>query len=60
MKFSTQDVGQLYLVELLLLLLGLIMMFTYYRAQAWLLAYWLLTAIIPAATARETRMLFEY
>lgn len=53
-KFSTQDVGQLYIVDLPFLLLGLIMMFTYFRAQAWLLSYWLLTAIIPAATARET------
>lgn len=53
-KFSTQDVGQLYLVDLPFLLLGLYVMFAYFRPQAWFLAYWLLTAIIPAATARET------
>ena len=53
-KFSTQDVGQMYIVDLPFLLLGFIMMFTYFRAQAWLLSYWLLAAIVPAATARET------
>lgn len=53
-KFSTQDVGQLYILDLPFLLFGIYIMFAYFRTQAWLLVYWLLTAIIPAATARET------
>ncbi|MDP1721720.1 MAG: glycosyltransferase family 39 protein [Candidatus Gottesmanbacteria bacterium] len=53
-KFSTQDVGQLYGVDLPFLLLGVYTMFAYFRPQAWFLIYWLITAIIPAAVARET------
>lgn len=53
-KFSTQDVGQLYIADLPFLLIGLYAMFAYFRPQALLLSYWFLTAIIPAATARET------
>ena len=53
-KFSTQDVGQLYSVDLPFLLLGVFVMLAYFRSQAVLLLYWLITAIIPAAVARET------
>ncbi len=53
-KFSTQDVGQMYILDLPFLLLGIYIMFAYFRPQAWLLSFWLLAAIIPAATARET------
>lgn len=53
-KFSTQDVGQLYGVDLPFLLLGVFVMLAYFRSQAMLLLYWLITAIIPAAVARET------
>lgn len=53
-KFSTQDVGQLYLVDLPFLLIGLYVAFFFYRKEALLLLFWLMTAIIPAAVARET------
>lgn len=53
-KFSTQDVGQLYLLDLPFLLMGLYFVFSSFRREALLLIYWLLTAIIPAAVARET------
>lgn len=53
-KFSTQDVGQMYIMDIPFLLVGLYVLFTYFRPEAWLILYWLITAIIPAATARET------
>ena len=53
-KFSTQDVGELYIVDLPFLLFGVYCMFVYFPGEAILISYWLLTAIIPAATARET------
>ncbi len=53
-KFSTQDVGQLYLMDLPFLLIGIYIAFFSFRKEAMLLVYWLLSAIIPAAVARET------
>ena len=53
-KFSTQDVGQLYLIEAPLLALGIIMLLSRNAKVALFLLFWLLASIIPAATARET------
>lgn len=53
-KFSIQDVGELYLMEAPFLVIGVIAMFLEYPAVAGLLLYWIVAAIIPAATARET------
>lgn len=53
-KFSIQDVGQLYLIEFPLLLLGIYWMFRFYPRVAGLLLFWLIASIIPAAVARET------
>jgi 4-amino-4-deoxy-L-arabinose transferase-like glycosyltransferase len=53
-KFSIQDVGQMYIIDIPFLLLGIYFVFTYFRREALFLLFWLLTAIIPAATARET------
>ena len=53
-KFSIQDVGQLYIIEAPLLAIGICALFVAYPSLASLLLFWLLAAIIPAATARET------
>lgn len=53
-KFSIQDVGELYLVELPFLILGIYWIFAKDKRTATLLVIWLLSAIAPAATARET------
>ncbi len=53
-KFSLQDVGQLYVIEAPLLVLGIFWLFKNNKGVAWLLLYWIIAAIIPAATARET------
>ncbi len=53
-KFSIQDVGQLYMIEAPFLVIGIFTMFLAYPHVAWLLLYWIIAAIIPAATARET------
>ena len=53
-KFSIQDVGQLYMIEAPFLVIGIIALFAEYPAVAAFLLYWLIAAIIPAATARET------
>jgi len=53
-KFSTRAVGQLYMIEAPLLVIGIIAMFVTYRQIAWMLLLWLIFAIVPAATARET------
>jgi 4-amino-4-deoxy-L-arabinose transferase-like glycosyltransferase len=53
-KFSIQDVGQLYIFEAPFLAIGIFAMFLSYPQLASLLLFWLLAAIIPAATARET------
>lgn len=53
-KFSTQSVGQLYLFELPFLIAGVLFLFRKREKNWWLIPAWLLLAIIPAATARET------
>ena len=53
-KFSIQDVGQLYMFEAPFLAIGIFGMFLSYPSLAALLVFWLLAAIVPAATARET------
>ena len=53
-KFSIQDVGELYLWELPLLIIGALSLIKQKKGYWWLIFYWLLIGIIPAATARET------
>ena len=53
-KFSTQDVGQLYIWSLPFLVIGGLLIFRKREGKWWILPAWLLLAIIPAATARET------
>jgi len=53
-KFSTQDVGELYLWELPFLIWGILILFKKKPGYWWLVPIWLLLGIIPAATARET------
>lgn len=53
-KFSLQDVGELYVIDLPFLVLGLIWLFRDHPRIAWLLVGWLIVSIAPAATARET------
>ena len=53
-KFSLQDVGQLYVVEIPFLLLGIYWLLARERRVAWLLLAWAIGALLPAATARET------
>jgi len=53
-KFSIQDIGQLYLIEAPFLAIGVFAMLLSYPGIALLLLYWIIAAIIPAATARET------
>ncbi len=53
-KFSTQDIGQMYLWELPFLVVGSFLLFRF-REDNWIIVpIWLLLGIIPAATARET------
>lgn len=53
-KFSTQDVGQLYLWDLPFLVFGILLLFRKRPGFWWLIPAWLLIAVIPAGTARET------
>lgn len=53
-RFSTQDVGQLYLWDLIFLVGGVLLLIRNKEGNWWLLPLWLLIGIIPAATARET------
>lgn len=53
-KFSIQDVGQMYLVEAPFLVLGTMWAFANVPRVAWMLVFWLIAAIAPAAVARET------
>jgi 4-amino-4-deoxy-L-arabinose transferase-like glycosyltransferase len=53
-KFSIQDVGQLYLWDIPFFTAGLLFLFKKREGNWWLIPLWLLLAIIPAATARET------
>ena len=53
-KFSIQDNGQLYLVELPFLVVGMFFLARSSPKTFWLLLFWLLMAVAPAAVARET------
>ena len=53
-KFSTQDVGQLYLLDAVFLVAGLLLLLRKREGNWWLVPIWLVIGIIPAATARET------
>ena len=53
-KFSIQDVGQLYFFEAPFLVIGIFALLLTYPQFAAFLLFWLVFAIIPAATARET------
>lgn len=54
LKFSIQDVGQMYLWEFPFFLAGIIFLVKRREGYWWLIPAWLLLAIIPSATARET------
>ncbi len=53
-KFSTQDVGQLYLWDLPFFVIGGFLLFRKKEGKWWIIPLWLLLGIVPAATARET------
>ena len=53
-KFSTQDIGQMYLWELPFLIIGSFLLFRFREGNWLIVPIWLLLGIIPAATARET------
>lgn len=53
-KFSTQDVGQMYLWDLPFFIIGIFLIFRKKEGNWWLVPVWLVVGIIPAATARET------
>ena len=53
-RFSMQDVGELYLWELPLLILGVYMLIKYKRKESAFIFTWFILAPIAAATARET------
>ena len=53
-KFSTQDVGQMYIWEAPFLIVGILFLIKNRQGVWWIIPLWLLAGIIPAATARET------
>lgn len=53
-KFSTHDVGQLYLWDLPFLIIGFIFIIKNREKRLWFIPLWLLISIIPSAIARET------
>jgi hypothetical protein len=53
-KFSTRDVGQLYLWDIPFLVIGLLFLLRKKIGYWWLVPVWILLAIVPAAVARET------
>jgi 4-amino-4-deoxy-L-arabinose transferase-like glycosyltransferase len=53
-KFSIQDVGQLYIWEIPFFIAGILFLFRKREGYWWIIPYWLIVAIIPAGTARET------
>lgn len=53
-KFSTQDVGQMYLWDLPFFIFGILLLFKNREGYWWIIPLWLIIGIIPAATARET------
>lgn len=53
-KFSTQDVGQMYLWEIPLFVIGILYLFRKKVGKWWIVPIWIIVGIAPAATARET------
>ena len=53
-KFSTQDVGQMYIFDIIFFVGGILFLIRRKEGNWWLVPLWLLIGIIPAATARET------
>lgn len=53
-KFSIQDVGQMYIWDIPFFIFGILFLVIKREGKWWLIPLWLLLAIIPAATARET------
>lgn len=53
-KFSTQDVGQMYIWDILFFIGGILLLIKKREDSWWLVPLWLIIGIIPAATARET------
>lgn len=53
-KFSIQDVGQIYIFEIPFFIAGILFLFRKREGHWWIIPYWLIVGIIPAATARET------
>ncbi|OGH08836.1 MAG: hypothetical protein A2152_03395 [Candidatus Levybacteria bacterium RBG_16_35_6] len=53
-KFSTQEVGEMYLWDIPFFIIGILFLIKRKEGAWWLVPLWLLLAIIPAATARET------
>lgn len=53
-KFSTQDVGQMYIWDIIFFVGGILLLIRKKEGNWWLIPLWLIIGIIPAATARET------
>ncbi len=53
-KFSIQDVGQMYIWDIVFFISGIFLLIRKKEDNWWLIPSWLLLGIIPAATARET------
>ena len=53
-KFSIQDVGQMYIWDIVFFILGIFILVRKKEDNWFLIPIWLLLAIVPAATARET------
>ncbi|MBP6979901.1 glycosyltransferase family 39 protein [Candidatus Curtissbacteria bacterium] len=53
-RFSSQKMGQLYLVELILIFIGLIYLFKNKRKFFYFILFWILLSPIAASVARET------
>lgn len=53
-KFSTQDVGEMYLWDLPFFVGGILILFRKKESNWWIIPVWMLMGVLPAATARET------
>lgn len=53
-KFSIQDTGQMYLWEFPFFIAGILFLFKKKEGYWFVIPYWLLISIVPAAAARET------
>jgi 4-amino-4-deoxy-L-arabinose transferase-like glycosyltransferase len=53
-KFSTKDVGEMYVIDALFLLVGVFFLFRKKEGYWWVIPVWFLVGLIPASTARET------